>query len=992
MKLLTFITGTFLFLTFSSDLTAQTTPPFIEEQRYLYDASLTGTSDIGIGAQNVWFLPGGMGEYVNIVDVEQGWNLNHEDLPPGTQLLYGSNNPSSEDHGTAVLGILVGQDNGFGITGLCPLASIQVSSHYNPTENNEEIELKNAIYFAAQALNAGDILVIEAERVLHGNVKVPVENWLLVRTEIVNAVQAGIIVIVIEAAGNGGRDIAPYVTGNSGAIIVAAGEPGQLIADPNSNFGDRVDLHAWGSDVVTAGEGDLYSGNPATPNDDYTNTFSNTSAATALVAGAAACLQSIYFANTGAKLTPGQMRAVLKDSGIPHQNGSENIGPRPNLPAAIDSLNANYGANLPNFVTVRGDQQDTGGASFGNLSHYKLDRFFEHPVPYDFDFPEDYSQVLRASQEFKTGTTEKYNDWEGIDEVTNHHSFTIEGPTPQPITARFKTAHNATIQTELISANQMNEGYVEFKDPWLRIDGDPQYYDPPYGYRNLGMAGAELEPYPDPPLELFTADPIFKGVFLDQGFPFYDPPYYTVAAPDQPINGVTYFLERWSVSPAGSAQFQNASAGTTVVIFRSPNAVVTTHMKGHLASNSAVATVYNNGRRVVVDDEGVWHLVYEDGGNIYYTASTDNGQNWSAETRLSSTASWGKNHSPSIAYHIAWPNLGVVWDREQSGVHFPVFRYKAGSQPWSPEIFAQSSDQVTSPENCKPVLIHAKLGGRPYNLGYGILCRVNSASKRGIGVLLGGNLVEEEEENESLVWMDLVDQTTQYSDNPAVTSPNPLAPTIHVAWEDNYRILYSNYNGDTFAPVFEVSASLPEDTKSHPAICSTEEGQIDVVWQVYTETQQLLFQHRRCNANGVWGTIFQVALDGAGLTLPSAGAYRADENLITALQAGAQTRFLYFYGSGWAFLDGQYPGSYPAMNDKGIDLMGSGTMPARDCRFGSKINFSSISPRSKMAGKSSRRFPAFCRRLTPACFRVKTAPWQRNNTAKSSSACRSCRA
>ncbi|NIR93584.1 MAG: hypothetical protein GWO08_07880, partial [Gammaproteobacteria bacterium] len=65
---------------------------------------------------------------------------------------------------------------------------------------------------------------------------------------------------------------------------------------------------------------------------------------------------------------------------------------------------------------------------------------------------------------------------------------------------------------------------IEFKDPWLRIDGDPKYYDPPYGYRNLGMAGAALEPYSQLPLQLLTGN-YFKGVFLDEGFPFFDPPY-----------------------------------------------------------------------------------------------------------------------------------------------------------------------------------------------------------------------------------------------------------------------------------------------------------------------------------------------------------------------------------------------------------------------------------------------------------------------------------
>ncbi len=323
------------------------------------------------------------------------------------------------------------------------------------------------------------------------------------------------------------------------------------------------------------------------------------------------------------------MSAVLKKSGMPHQNGNENIGPRPNLPKAVNYLNQNYGTTLPHFLTVRGDQQDAGGASFGNLSHYKLDRFFEHPVPYDFDFSENSTQILRAYQDFKTGTTQKYNDWEGTDMVTNHHAFTIEGPTPQPIIARFKTAHNATIQTRLVTPGQVNVGYVEFKDPWLRIEGDPKYYDPPYGYRNLGMDGAELEPYEDLPLELFTASS-FKGVFLDQD-PNETPAYYSVRAPETqdtylPQSGRTHRFHfwKWDALPPTAADFQNANAVQTPVVFKNPNGIVRANYKG-----TQVGTNYrSNGQKKFLNCLGKLFSVYEDANTIWPESSEDNGLTW----------------------------------------------------------------------------------------------------------------------------------------------------------------------------------------------------------------------------------------------------------------------------------------------------------------------------------------------------------------------------
>ncbi len=164
MRLLTFTISTCLFLICRSDLFAQT-PDFIELQGYLYDASLTGTSNIGIGVQNVWSLPGGQGEHVKIVDVERGWNLNHEDLPIGIPLIHGISEPGNE-HGTAVLGILVGQDNGFGVTGMCSSTSIKVSSRWEGSELTPEQEdpvIAAAVAAARLQLDVGDVLLIEAQ-------------------------------------------------------------------------------------------------------------------------------------------------------------------------------------------------------------------------------------------------------------------------------------------------------------------------------------------------------------------------------------------------------------------------------------------------------------------------------------------------------------------------------------------------------------------------------------------------------------------------------------------------------------------------------------------------------------------------------------------------------------------------------------------------------------------------------------------------------------
>lgn len=200
------------------------TPDFIEQQTYLYDANyLNLNSDIGLGIQAVWALPGGQGQGVQIVDIERNWNLNHEDLPPGIPVVFGD--PAGDnDHGTAVLGILAGLDNGFGITGVSPAATVLVSSRYLEGDDSDcghDQIIANAIAAASNAVQAGDILLVEVQAGLHDGRAYPAEYCPLTRQAIENAVNSGRI--VVEAAGNAGLGIdgaLNYPADSSGAIIV----------------------------------------------------------------------------------------------------------------------------------------------------------------------------------------------------------------------------------------------------------------------------------------------------------------------------------------------------------------------------------------------------------------------------------------------------------------------------------------------------------------------------------------------------------------------------------------------------------------------------------------------------------------------------------------------------------------------------------------------------------------------------------------------------
>src|SRR5664279_5084151 len=116
----------------------------------------------GINARFAWTIPGGDGAGQNVVDMEGGWTLNHEDLVAhGGSLLFGSILDSSRHHGTAVLGEICATDNTVGCVGIAPhIASLHVSSHSGSFSN-----VSDAILAVLGTLTFGDVLLLEMQTV-----------------------------------------------------------------------------------------------------------------------------------------------------------------------------------------------------------------------------------------------------------------------------------------------------------------------------------------------------------------------------------------------------------------------------------------------------------------------------------------------------------------------------------------------------------------------------------------------------------------------------------------------------------------------------------------------------------------------------------------------------------------------------------------------------------------------------------------------------------
>jgi len=344
------------------------TPDFTARQGYLDPAPG------GIEATWAATQAGGDGAGVQIIDVEGAWLFTHEDLAQNAGgVLTGTPTPDIgwRNHGTAVIGEFGADVNGFGTTGIAPGAFVRGASIFGGTGS------ANAIRQAADALNAGNIILLELHRpgprfnfASRNDQRgyIAIEWWPDDLAAVLYATSKGII--VVGAGGNGAEDLDdpiydaapagfpadwrnPFNPANpsSGAVIAGAGAPppGTHGRDHGpdrsrldfSNYGSRIDAQGWGREVTTTGYGDLQNG--ADERFWYTDVFSGTSSASPIVVGALAALQGIQLAAGRTALTPDRAREVLRATGSPQQDGpsgpaTQRIGNRPDLRAAAAYL------------------------------------------------------------------------------------------------------------------------------------------------------------------------------------------------------------------------------------------------------------------------------------------------------------------------------------------------------------------------------------------------------------------------------------------------------------------------------------------------------------------------------------------------------------------------------------------------------------------------------------------------------------------------------
>lgn len=445
------------------------TPLFVLQQDY---RELAPT---GIDADYATTVAGGRGQQVEIIDVERDWQYSHEDLAKAATALIPNKTPTNfdNDHGTAVIGEMVGDNNAFGVTGAADGAALGL---VNNTNDEDGADVADSIALAAANLVAGDVMILEMQidgpngdcDSMTQEGCVPVEWFGPYYDAIVAATSAGII--VMEPSGNGNEDLGdtaiyggpPFPSGkaDSGAIMVgAANHPGCTAPvhgrSSFSNFGTRVDYHGYGECVVTTGYGDLQTD----PSADffYTDTFGGTSGATPIVTSAAAVLSSVAQQGGDANgLTSVEARTALALGATPQDTSvtAGNIGPMPDLRDALGGPTADAGGpyNTAEGTSINLDGSGSSDQAPGTITTYE----------WDLDNDAAYDDATGANPPFVRGDNGSYTI--GL-RVTDNNGNTATDTTTVNVTNVPPTATLDPAQDMQIAEGDTLSALATFTDP-----------------------------------------------------------------------------------------------------------------------------------------------------------------------------------------------------------------------------------------------------------------------------------------------------------------------------------------------------------------------------------------------------------------------------------------------------------------------------------------------------------------------------------------------
>ncbi|WP_017906572.1 carbohydrate-binding protein [Pseudomonas asplenii] len=327
-----------------------TPPDYTGRQNYLLSPEPVEPYKLGgLDALALRRYPGGYGENVRVISDEiDHWAYDHVDLPKPFVTHWKLREHEVGHHDTASAGVMFSLDNDYGTVGFVPRAMagytkfgtgglldlgpqlkpgdvVQVGVHYSVGRLPESVCPATPCYMPVEY---SDAILDEI-------------SWL--------TQEKGVHVVIAAANGNINLDD-PYFGGrydpqllDSGSIYAGGAYPTTGARAWYSEYGKRVGMFSWGSNVTTT------SYSPANPTTLYTHTYSGTSSANPILAGAVALMQSIANANGIGPVPPKIMRRILQETGhpLPFPDKNKPIGVQPDLKLAVEKMLRDYSGSPP---------------------------------------------------------------------------------------------------------------------------------------------------------------------------------------------------------------------------------------------------------------------------------------------------------------------------------------------------------------------------------------------------------------------------------------------------------------------------------------------------------------------------------------------------------------------------------------------------------------------------------------------------------------------
>lgn len=201
-----------------------------------------------------------------------------------------------------------------------------------------------------------------------------------------------------------------------------------------------------------------------------------------------------------------------------------------------------------------------------------------------------------------------------------------------------------------------------------------------------------------------------RGVFLNQGWPDWDPPYYEVRANSQisaDVHNETVIFDfiKWQ---GNGVEYESANDLQTPVVFRYDNAVAEASYKGRRISESAAATAGNNSMKIAnfnYEGDSKVSFVYEEEGSLYFCEQING--TWQADQLILNN----NDISPALAVLIfgEYEKIYVASEMIDPNGSNMIRLYTRTNEEWDQTVIYS---QVQS-DQAKPAITIAKRFNNP---------------------------------------------------------------------------------------------------------------------------------------------------------------------------------------------------------------------------------------------------------------------------------------